>query len=253
MRRGFIKSKVSAGRVHIWQNIIDYANANAFTLPSIATQGYMETLFNQITAMDVFDSFTIQAHNDLDTGDFALIDWIRISKMTISGAMEFTTHGWRKTNTNQMIISGLPLNEGEKYSLNDAGAGGVSYDDEGGVFVSANESWLRIWSGNSVYQRVNRSENLVSGFNLSGSRLKYIQRLETVISGHIGSNKIDRETGLLGTNLVSNIIQYGTSNRAAAVTFLSTFSGKSITQGEKENIRSYINNYLISISLAGTA
>jgi hypothetical protein len=123
--------KVYLGTNEVWsatdpdyQQILNYATSQGYTLPSAGQQILQEQLLNDLISFgiwDKLDTFAVFA-TDGDS-DFALIDWKRLSQYAAVNSPTFTTNGGFTGNgTSAYIDTNFnPATSGVNYTLNNAG------------------------------------------------------------------------------------------------------------------------------------
>jgi len=96
-----------------YQAVLDYGTAQGDTLPSSSQQAIGNDLVIELKSIGVWnkiDSLAVYA-TDGDNG-FSLIDWKRLSKMTIEGTVVRTQNeGWKGNGTDGVIDSGYKLQD----------------------------------------------------------------------------------------------------------------------------------------------
>ena len=117
-----------------YQAVLNYATAQGDTLPSSSQQVIGNTLVLTLKNLGVWDKLgsLVMFATDGDSS-FSLIDWKRLSKMTIEGTVVRTENeGWKGNGTNGTINSGYKLQDLTQFDLsNSLGSfGGWAFDNK---------------------------------------------------------------------------------------------------------------------------
>ena len=167
-----------------YQAVLNYATAQGDTLPSSSQQVIGNTLVLTLKNLGVWDKLgsLVMFATDGDSS-FSLIDWKRLSKMTIEGTVVRTENeGWKGNGTDGAINSGFKLQDLTQFDpSNSLGSfGGWAFDNKASSANSLcgdQRSVNQIVGGASDYIQGKRggSATLASGLyhmNIDGTNVK---------------------------------------------------------------------------------
>lgn len=262
----------------ILQRVLDYATANTITAPSGATLTALNTYCNAMeangilahtgsggtptdasdfTTSDVFFNF---AYNDVGLEDFSLIDWIRLVEADVYGTITYTIEGYEgDASTGYLDPLFNPTADGNNYTLNNAGYGGIIYKERvlGNVVIGQESGAINILNNSSATsQRINRASNLSAAMDLSGEGLILLNREDSTTVSGIQKANYDQRTAQSEATSVSNVkfnmLRYVSSVFSDAG-MASAFLGKHIPNTMAQDVRTATNNYLSEIGLTPIA
>ena len=163
-----------------YENIINYAIAQGYTLPSAAQQIKQNKLLKDLKDAGIWailDTFSVYARTS--TSDFALIDWKRLAQRTAVNSPTFNaTNGFSFNGTSSYIDWNFNPNTlvgSNNYKLTNAGifnwtaTAGISALN--GMLGTVTAVALRIQNANLSTNRIN-SGSIASAVDLSGTGLK---------------------------------------------------------------------------------
>lgn len=242
------------------QAIINRAVLEGFTLPSNAIIKSIDTLILSMKTSGFWDKqdyiLNFSYNNALLT-NFSRINWKNPSfaLATLNGGLTYTINGFEGNGTNAYIDTNFQIGTNTvNYTLNNASFGGVIYK-EGTSTVnflnSGNNSPIDgLRNGNFDTQRINSSNNLNTGANMTGIGFKHLNRLDSA-----NIRLYNKEVILDRTQTVRASLTVNNQNLFRGFGFYSNLGasfyciGASITDIQANNFRTNYNNYLTSIGL----
>lgn len=205
-----------------------------------------------------FDMLRLQAFNDLDADECSLVCLKSLVKETVYGGMSYTyegrvanaVDGYTETNFH-------PSTDGVNYQLNNAGRGGVSFEDSSGthlLFGTSFPLYRQIMPVNGA-DRVNIHINATADFtggsvDFSGVGLKTAYRdSSTSIRLYNKNSEFNRTQIVSASSLDLNVQTARAYNTYYKLNTSFYFFSKSFTQIENEKLRTALNKYLVAIGL----
>lgn len=248
-----------------FQNVMNYATTEGITMPSMAKLKKANNLLAAMKSAGIWsklDVFVNFAYNSTDADEFSLIDWKRLSEMTVYGGMAYTSNGWEGNAIDGYMDTVFnPEADGVNYTLNDASRVFIKYKQyTTGNLLSchsdnATQFLLMIPSLN---QRINSNTNSLSS-SIDFSPLGFLALIrddDNNVRGIVQNNEYSRTQASSLTNWeipgTLNVFGRETGNHTNAGLSLIAF-GASLTYTETQDFRTIYNNYLTSIGLSAIA
>ena len=248
-----------------FQNVMDYATTEGIALPSIAK---LKKANNLLVAMknagiwSKLDAFVNFAYNDTGADEFSLIDWKRLSEMTIHGGMVYTVNGWEGNAIDGYMDTLFnPEADGVNYTLNDASRVFIKnkqYTTGNLLSSHSNNSTQFLYMISTAAQRINSNTiNLSSPIDFSPlGFLALIRDDDNNVRGIVQNNEYNRTQASSLTNWETtgtlNVFGRAIGNYTNAGLSLIAF-GASLTYTETQEFRTAYNTYLTSIGLSAIA
>lgn len=260
---GIIGSSIVQGFDADYQDILDYATTQGYTLPSAGQQSKQNQLVLDLKAAGVWsklDTFAVFATDG--NSDFALIDWIRLSQYTAVNSPTFTTNqGFQGNGTSSYINTNYkPSTDAINMTLNSSSfniyqriddsvgtRGHGCYLTPSGLYLNPQDgpgvrSWNNSNSGTNggVY---GGSPSFVSTNRTSSTQVLHINNGITLSTRTLNSTSLPTRSILLCASASSSgatVADYG--NQQISIASL----GSSL-DSEKINYYNAINSYMTSI------
>lgn len=247
------------------QQVINRAYEEGFTIPSISTLSYCDTLITNVknegmwNISDVFYNF---AYNDTNLSNFARINWKQpygaLGICNYIGSTVYELNGIRTTNTNTGYIDTRfnPSVANFNYSLNNASRLCVISARESGFYVDgvANNVRNQIQSGTSTgVVRINSTTGTAAVITiLAQTGLVGVSRYDSTNISVFQRSTLQSTTQPVG--VMENSTQY--ISRAGNFSFLTHafyYMGSSVTNTQVQNFRTHYNTFLSNLGLTPVA
>lgn len=258
----------------ILQRVLDYAISESIAIPSgdllwelntycneLETAGILAhtgaggipTSASDFTTSDVFVNF---AYNNTGLIAFSLIDWIRLTQMTTSGGMTYTTQGWEGDGVNGFINTTYnPTSHANNFSLNSATYALTIYKAFSGLFNDFVHGVAGSLSDNLInqiaFQKINQGTvNGSAFFSFANDGQKVLTRINSTDVNCINKSTTGSftatSTAIVNENL--HLLRSG-GVRFSNAGLSDYFNGKLIDNTITQAKRTATNKYLNSIGL----
>ena len=248
-----------------FQNVMNYAITEGIAMPSMGTLKKNNNLLVAMKSTGVWsklDVFVNFAYNSTDADEFSLIDWKRLSEMTIHGGMAYTANGWEGNAIDAYMDTIFnPEADGVNYTLNSASRVFIKNKQytTGTLLSSHSDNATQgFLNTSSTSHRINSNTNNLSSpidFSPLGF-LALIRDDDNNVRGIVQNNEYIRTQA---SSLINwerpgtlNVFGRATGNYTNAGLSLIAF-GASLTYTETQDFRTIYNNYLTSIGLSAIA
>jgi hypothetical protein len=240
-----------------YQDVLDYATTQGYTLPSGSQQVKQNKLVVDLknagiwTRLDTFAVFATDGDED-----FALIDWKRLTQYTAVNSPTFTTNvGFSGNGTSAYVNTNFnPSTSGVNYTLNNASR--IMYGDfpsDGGFNESAANTGDNVTRSSTLpRQRINQgSANLLNNTptNWTGNNvLRSINRTSSTNVIMFGNLSQVNTTGLSTT--ISNNTQWilaGNGGFSSSANIFKIYGMGSSLVSENTDLYNALNTYITSI------
>lgn len=249
-----------------FQNVMDYATTEGITMPSMAILKKSNNLLVAMKSAGIWsklDVFVNFSYNDTSADEFSLIDWKRLSEMTIHGGMAYTVNGWEGNGIDGYVDTIFNPLGSFAYTLNNAARGGILHKQGGiiGDVLSVIDSAIdgAIQNKNTLYcyntaaHRINTSSTLNATADLSGTGATFIIRKD---SNNVMLIKKEQEINRIAvSDSIENNNQglFKRGNVFSDVGLSNYLMGAGITYTEAQDFRMDYNTYLTAIGLSAIA
>lgn len=196
-----------------YQNVLNYATLQGYTLPSLAQQSIQNDLMKYVTGSGLYnelDIFYVFCNNG--SQEYSLINWINTGSYygQISGSTLPTwgqTTGWKGDGTSAYISTQYltTLTSPQKFLLQDASTFIYTTPDSPNIAplvgyegAGAGTTIIRINQNNNTSQRMMTNLATVGNINFTGEGLKHINSIG------VNTQKYIKDGVLLSTQTIAN-------------------------------------------------